>query len=116
MFFSDKRFRQLAWIVHEMKLRFDFNMEAWMSANADAIEGLVQALKDAETRISDKLTALQTAVDNGEDLSTPLADLTAEVGTIGGIVPAAVAAAPVTDPSAPVVDPSAPATDATPAS
>lgn len=94
MFFTDKRFRQLTWLVHELIIG-QANVEETMSANSDAIEAQVAALKDVEVRITAKLTALQAAVDNGEDLSGPLADLAAEVGTIGGLAPAAPAETPV---------------------
>lgn len=96
MFLTDKKIRELVWYVAELILRTN-DVEELMGANADAIEGFVTDLKAAEARIVAKFATLQAAVDAEEDLTGPLADLGAEVGSLSGVVPADAPVTPVAD-------------------
>ena len=77
-------------------------MEKIMSDNTAAIEAVVAQLAKVQTEIVGKIDALQTAVDAGEDLTGPLADLTAAAQALDDIVPDV---AEVPDPEVPVEPP-----------
>ena len=81
---------------------------ASQEANAAAIEAVVTQLGKAKTEILGKIAAVQAAVDAGQDLTAPLADLTGVAQALDDIVPDA-PAAPVDAPDAPVDAPDAPA-------
>ena len=77
-------------------------MEKIMSDNTAAIEAVVAQLAKVQTEIVGKIDALQTAVDAGEDLTGPLAALTAAAQALDDIVPDV---AEVPDPEVPVEPP-----------
>lgn len=93
MFQGEHDLRRISWLLAELTWVVR-NQEDNISANSDAIEALVANLRDAEARILAKIAAVQAAKDAGEDLTAPLADLTAEVGNISNIAPATPPATP----------------------
>lgn len=95
MFEGSREIRALVWLVHELIGRVNY-LEETVSQNSGAIAADVAELQAAATAITAKIDALQTAVDNGEDLSGPLAELKSAADAVAAIAPAA----PVT-PAAP---------------
>lgn len=99
--------RVMLWCIAELA-HLVRKLEGRMSENSDAIEAAAAAnraveaqLVKAKAEIDAKIEALQAAVDAGEDLSAPLADLTASTA---GLVPAAQAVDDIV-PDAPVEQP-----------
>lgn len=88
MCFFRKRFRLLLWFQAEQFWRMEQQLEEFiLSANSDAIEAVVTQLGKAKAEIVAKIEALQEAVDNGEDLSPALADLTSAAQALDDVVP-----------------------------
>lgn len=84
--FSYEGFRQLAWYVSELGW-WAQGVERRLSANSDAIEAVVAQLAKAKSEIDTRISALEAAAANGEDLSGPLADLRAAAQGLDDEVP-----------------------------
>ena len=76
-------------------------------SNADAIEAVVAQLGKAKDEIVAKIASLEAAAAAGQDLTAPLADLSAAAQALDNVVVNPAPAAPVDVPPAPV-DPAAP--------
>lgn len=103
----------LAYYLSELTWRVQ-DMEGRMSANSDAIEAVVADLQAYQTRVTDKIAALEAANAAGEDLTAPLADLKNEAASLDASVPAAPAEAPAPGVAAPDAGPAGTVSPATP--
>lgn len=62
-------------------------IEVCRLANAEAIQAVVEQLGKAKEEIQDRIAELEAAVASGEDLSEPLAALSAAAQALDDVVP-----------------------------
>lgn len=88
--------RWLTWYVSEL-CWWAKGVEVRLSANSEAIEAVVTQLGKVREEVLAKIAALQAAVDAGEDLSGPLADLTTAAQSLDDVVPDAAPETPAAE-------------------